>query len=170
MMSRLVLAAALCLAMLGCKGREQPQGATSGPEIEPASIVGTWTTDQPVTFSGEGLRTETSEGRTAYGPDRHFDYSGRLTIYGEKLPAGGVSFRIAAKGDWKRERNLLSEDFTDVTLSSEVPNPALDRLADQLEGEMAAAPASVSEILALDETALKLRDRSDGRVTTYTRR
>ena len=169
-MIRIAIAAALCLVVAGCKGREQPQGAPAGPEPKPASLVGTWTTDQPVRFSGEGLRTETSQGRTAYAPDRRFDYSGRLTIYGEKLPAGGVSFRIAAKGDWRRERDRLTEDFTQVSLTSEVPNADLDRLADQLEAEMEAAAPSVSDIVALNQRALKLRDRSDGRETTYTRR
>lgn len=168
MRPRLTLACAALAIITGC-GREE---RSARPPAEPArqvSLIGAWASETPATFSGEGLRTEVSEGRTTYLADQSFGYTGKLVIYGEKLPAGGIPFRIRADGRWQQRDRSLAEDFTRVSVTPEVANPTLQRLADQLGAEMASAPPSRSDILEFTETGLMLRDRETQKVSTYTR-
>ena len=160
-----------CLALLALAGCERERRRDAEPaqaQAEP-KLTGTWASETPATFSGEGLRTETTEGRTTYRPDGSFAYTGRLTIYGEKLPAGGIPFRLEADGKWQKRGRLLAEDFTQVRVTPEVPNQPIAALAKQLGEEIAAQPPSQSDILEFTPTGLMLRDKESGKVSTYTR-
>lgn len=161
------LACLALLALAACEREAQREPAAEPPR-EP-SLVGAWASETPATFSGEGLRTEVTGGRTTYRPDRSFGYTGRLVIYGQQLPAGGIPFRIEAEGRWQKQGRALAEDFTKVQVTPEVANPDLQALAEQLGEEMAAAPPSRSDILEFSDTGLMLRDRETRKVSTYTR-
>lgn len=165
------LAAALCLGLLMLAGCEREAQQQAGPSESRAgvSMVGAWATETPATFSGEGFRTETTDGRTRYRPDGGFAYTGRLTIHGQQLPAGGIPFRIEADGKWQRRERALIERFTDVRVTPEVPNPVLGRLADQLAAEMEAGAPSQADILEISDTGLQLRDKASGKVSTYSK-
>ena len=141
--------------------REAPRAA--------ANLIGTWTSVAPATFSGEGLRTRMSDGRTRYRADNRFDYAGRLTIFGPEIPPDGLSFRVTGAGDWRRAGNKLTEDFTEVTLVSEHDDRELNRLAAQLAQEIRDQAPSESAILSLTDQRLELRDSGSGRTSSYTR-
>jgi hypothetical protein len=164
----ILLTMALVAALSACK-KKVDEDAAMPSGGEPATLVGTWNTDGPVSFSGEGLRTTMEGGRTVYHPDKTFDYSGRLTIFGNALPTEGVSFRVTGKGAWQQDGSTLSEDYTAVTVQSEHDDAALKRLAGQLATELRDQPATESAVIELSADRLELRDRTTDRLTSYTR-
>lgn len=161
----LITAALLAACERSADEERQPREA---PQPR-ATLIGTWTTDMPANFSGEGLRTRMSDGRTRYGADNRFDYQGRLTIFGPEIPPDGLTFRVAGTGDWRSGDNRLREDFTEVRVTSETDDAELNRLAGQMAIEIRDQPASTSRILSLDAQRLELRDEASGRTSTYTR-
>lgn len=162
----LLMGAALLSA---CDRADDDRQPAREPAQPAATLIGTWTTDAPASFSGEGLRTKMSDGRTRYASDNRFAYRGRLTIFGARIPPDGLSFQVAGTGDWRRTGNRLSEDFTDVRVTSENDDRELDRLAGELAAEIRDQPATLSHILTLNARHLELRDEASGRTSAYTR-
>lgn len=165
-----IMTAALALALAAC---QKPAGDAQGDAAQPSGragdLVGTWTTDAPVDFSGEGLRTQMVGGKTVYAADRKFTYSGRLTIFGNKLPVDGLNFQVAGEGDWTRDGNQLTEDYTRVTITPEAGNPTLARLARQMADEMVAEAPTRSRIVELSDSRMELSDEASDRRTSYSR-
>lgn len=161
---------ALALALLaGCE-RGAPEKASAAADAAAApALVGAWRTEQPARFAGEGLRTETHDGRTVYKPDGSFDYSGRLLIFGEKLPQAGLGFRMRGQGAWTEANRILTERFTALDIAPEAANPTLERLGREMAAELVARPPTESDIQALDDWHLMLRDRATGTVASYAR-
>lgn len=163
----LLFAVALLATLSACKKKVDENAVM--PAGDGATLVGTWSTDGSVDFSGEGLRTSMANGRTVYHPDRTFDYSGHLTIFGNALPTQGLSFAVTGKGRWQHEGTHLSEDYTTVAIKSEGGGAAIDRLAAQLSKEMQDQPATESTVVELTSGRLQLRDDVTERTTTFTR-
>lgn len=159
----------LLAALAGCDREGEPTApAAAGEEAQP-TLVGTWRTEQPARFVGEGLRTETHEGRTVYAADGGFAYRGRLLIFGDRLPTEGLGFDMRGKGEWRAANRILTERFTDMTIVPDGPNPVLEKLAAEIARDLVARPPVQSDIQALDEWHLMLRDRSTGTVATFAR-
>lgn len=162
--------ATMTLALAAC---QKPAGDTANAAAEAPSragdLIGTWTTDAPVDFSGEGLRTRMSGGTTRYGADNKFAYAGRLTIFGDKLPVEGLAFQVKGQGDWTRNGNQLTEDYTAVTITPEAGNRQLDKLAHQMADEMVAEAPTQSRIVELSDSRLELNDESSDRHSSYSR-
>lgn len=136
------------------------------PAAEP--IVGMWTGDSPVEFSGEGLRTRTSDERIRYAPDGSFRYLARLIIFGPELPSEGLGFAIDGNGRWQRQGDQLTRDYGAVTVTPEHEDGELRRLSTQLGREMVDEPATVSRIDRLEGNQLTLT--TDDKAQSYTRR
>lgn len=161
----------LLVALAGCGSRDEPKAkADGGSAAAPApTLIGTWRTQQPARFAGEGYRTETSDGRTSYRPDGRFDYSGRLTIFGERLPAEGLPFDMTGQGTWSADNRILRERFTTVQIVPAAPNATLAKLGRDVAAEVVARPASEADVVQLDAGQMMLRDRSSGSVATFAR-
>lgn len=160
------------VALAGCGSRDEPEAKkAAGPaSAAPApTLIGTWRTQQPARFAGEGYRTETSDGRTTYQRDGRFDYSGRLTIFGDRLPAEGLPFDMTGQGTWSANNRILSERFTTVQIVPTAPNATLAKLGRDAAAEVVARPASEADIVRLDAGQLMLRDRRSGSVATFAR-
>lgn len=138
----------------------------AGTAAEP--LVGLWTGDAPVDFSGEGLRTRTSDERIRFDEDGSFRYLARLIIYGPDLPSEGLGFAIDGNGRWQRQGNQLTRDYSAVSVTPEHEDGELRRLSTQLGEEMAAEPAIVSRIDQVDGGRLTLT--TDGEAQSLTRR
>lgn len=164
----MLLIAAALLSACERSADDDEKAPREAPQAN-ATLIGTWTTDTPASFSGEGLRTRMSDGRTRYGADNRFAYTGQLTIFGPEIPPDGLAFRVAATGDWRSGDNRLTEDFTQVRVTSETDDTELNRLAAQMALEIRDQPASVSRILSLTPQRLELRDEASGRTSSYTR-
>lgn len=164
---------ALALVLLGgCERGPAGAAETAAPpaaERAAPSLIGTWRTAQPARFAGEGLRTETREGRTRYKADGSFAYSGRLIIFGERLPPDGLAFRMRGEGAWAEANRILTERFTTLDIAPEAANPALEKLGRDMAAELIARPPSEADIQALDENQLMLRDRATGATASFTR-
>lgn len=156
---------AIPLVLAACSG---DTGGAPAAKATPG-LVGTWRTAEPVRFAGEGVRTETSGGRTTYRPDGRFDYRGRLTIFGERLPAEGLPFDMRGSGTWSTGNRILRERFTAVDIAPAAPNPTLARLGRDMAGEIVAREPTEADIVTLDATQMMLRDRATGTVATFAR-
>lgn len=160
---------AIPLVLAACSGGGSGDSGEPPAAIAAPSLVGTWRTAQPIRFAGEGVRTETSEGRTTYSHDGRFDYQGRLTIYGERLPAEGLPFDMRGSGTWSAGNRILREHFTRVDIAPAAPNPTLAKLGRDMAGEIVAREPTDADIVALDQTQMMLRDRATGTVATFAR-
>jgi len=155
-------------ALAGCDRGDERKAAAPAAAARP-TLVGAWRTEQPARFAGEGLRTETRDGRTVYRPDGGFDYRGRLIIFGEKLPAEGLGFDMQGRGEWRAANRILTERFTAMQIVPDGPNPVLEKLAAEIAKDLVARPPVRSDIQALDEWHLMLRDRETGTVASFAR-
>lgn len=161
---------AIPLLLAACGGGGEDRSPPAAPTQAPsASLVGTWRTTQPIRFAGEGVRTETTEGRTAYLSDGSFVYRARLTIFGDRLPAEGLPFDLRGRGAWSADNRILRERFTQVDIAPAAPNPTLARLGKDMARELVAREPTEADIVLIEGSQLQLRDRVSGTVASFLR-
>jgi len=165
--------ATLALAACGSGADDTANGNAATAAANTASvaaepIVGLWTGDAPVDFSGEGLRTRTTDERIRYAADGSFRYLARLIIFGPELPSEGLGFAVDGTGRWRRQGDQLTRDYGAVSVTPEHEDGELRRLSTQLGQEMVDEPATVSTVDRLEGNQLTLT--TDDRAQNFTRR
>ncbi len=163
----LAVIATLAIGVVGVKDTTNVPVSEMTQEQLSNMIIGSWVMDD-VTLQEGGIDMKMYDGTAQYNSDGTSSGTAKMSIEVEEMPADMRGFQISGTSNWIIEGQNLRETMFDMSVTPLVKSEGSKQMAAAMQGQMQAAPVTVSKILSVSKKTLVLQP--EGRTLTYTRK
>jgi len=128
-------------------------------------IIGDWSQIESVPVTDEGVTLEISESQARYLTDGTSITSSIMEI--DNVPDELATYRLDGKGTWRIENGMLFEQVSQINVRGTDGNPQAASIAKQMEQTITSAGESQTEILALSNDLMTLKNTETGLILRF---
>lgn len=150
------LSIAASLTLLACTGGEAP------PEV---LILGDWSQVEAVPVTEQGITLEISGTNASYFSNGTSRNSSKMKLI--SVPSALSTYQIQSEGIWRISDGIIVESISSIEIKGTEGNPQSEAIAQQMKNSILNAPESSTEILALTDRLLTLKDPNTGMILRF---